>query len=305
MTVTNRHIPVLLTEVVEALQPQEGGVYVDCTLGRGGHTEALLNAANCRVIGMDRDPDAIKESKARLSKFGSRFEVVRASFSDISTVLDDLDVESVDGILADLGVSSPQLDDAHRGFSFQRSGPLDMRMNPDAPTTAAELVNGLPEKDLADLIYRYGEERQSRGIARLIVRGRPWDDTLVLANAISQRFRSKTARIHPATRTFQAIRITVNEELNELESLLPQALARLQSGGRLAIISFHSLEDRIVKQYFALESGRTGERDAYGNPVVPPRIARPFPLVTPTEDDPNPRARSARMRVAERLPWTS
>ena len=305
MRVTERHIPVLLTESVEGLKPFDGGVYVDCTLGRGGHTEALLQAADCRVIGLDKDPEAIGETKERLKEYDNRFTPVHASFEQLSSVLDKLGIRRIDGLLADLGVSSPQLDDAHRGFSFQTSGPLDMRMNPEAPVTAAELVNGLSETDLANVIYKYGEERQSRAIARLIVQGRPWSDTLTLAQALLKRFGRRQQRIHPATRTFQALRIAVNRELDELEALLPQALLSLNGGGRIAVISFHSLEDRIVKQFFARESGRTGERDAYGHPVVKPRIAKPRPLITPSKDDPNPRARSARLRIAERLPWTS
>jgi 16S rRNA (cytosine1402-N4)-methyltransferase len=302
---TMRHIPVLLAETVDALNPVNGGVYVDCTLGRGGHSELLLQRADCRVIGIDKDPEAIRDSSERLAPFGDRFTAVRGAFASFSHILDELNVQRVDGVLADLGVSSPQLDDAHRGFSFQTAGPLDMRMDPSASVTADELVNGMAEKELANIIYQFGEERQSRAIARFIAGGRPWTDTLELANAMAGKFGRKPNRIHPATRTFQALRIAVNGELDELVKLLPQILSRLNEGGRMAIISFHSLEDRIVKQFFALESGRTGERDAYGHPVHTPRVAKPFPLVSPEKEDPNPRARSARLRIAQRLPWTS
>ena len=300
-----QHIPVLLSETVAGLSPKDGGVYVDCTLGRGGHTKTLLAAARCHVIGLDKDPEAIRDCRTALAPFSDRFTAVHAPFRSLGQVLDELQVDLVDGIMADLGVSSPQLDDATRGFSFQKAGPLDMRMNTESRKTADFYVNETPEKELANIIYQYGEERQSRAIARYIVGGRPWTDTLELANALAGRFGKNQRKIHPATRTFQAIRIAVNGELDELNAMLPQALDRLKSGGRLAVISFHSLEDRIVKQFFSLESGRTGERDAYGHPVVAPRLSKPFPPIVPTQDDPNPRARSARLRVAERLPWTS
>ena len=304
MTVALNHVPVLLNEVVDGLQPQTDGVYLDCTLGRGGHSEAILQAAECTVIGLDRDPEAIAQTRDRLKHFGERFVSVQSPFSQFRRVLDGLGIERIDGLLAELGVSSPQLDDPSRGFSFQRSGPLDMRMDPESPLNAAEIVNEWAAEDIANAIYQYGEERQSRAIARLIVAGRPWTDTVQLAEAIATRFPQRKAKIHPATRTFQGLRIAVNRELTEIEELLPSALESLSSGGRLAVISFHSLEDRIVKRFFALESGRTGARDAYGNPVVPPRIHKPHPLIKPTKEDPNPRARSARLRIAERLPWT-
>lgn len=300
-----QHIPVLLNETVSGLSPKDGGVYVDCTLGRGGHTKTLLTSAECRVIGLDKDPEAIQACRQSLSEYSDRFTAVHAPFRGFAQVLDDLQIDFIDGVMADLGVSSPQLDDAERGFSFQKAGPLDMRMNTESTKTAAYYVNEFPEKELANVIYQFGEERQSRAIARYIVGGRPWSDTLELANALAGRFGKHNRKIHPATRTFQAIRIAVNGELDELSAMLPQALNRLRGGGRLAIISFHSLEDRIVKQFFSLESGRTGERDAYGHPVVPPRLSKPFPPIVPTQDDPNPRARSARLRIAERLPWTS
>ncbi len=301
------HIPVLRDEVVAALAPAAGEVFVDCTLGGGGHAQALLDAADCRVIGLDRDPTAIAAASARLAAYGDRVVAVRAPFSSLADALDGLGIARVDGILADLGVSSPQLDTPGRGFSFRAAGPLDMRMDPDAPVTAAEVVNSFEEAALADLIARYGEERRARRVARLVVRGRPWHDTLALAEAVAEAVGAppKGSRIHPATRTFQAIRIFVNDELGELERLLATAVDRLSPGGRLAIITFHSLEDRIVKQFLALESGRTSPRDPYGHPLVPPRFAPPPKPQSPSPDDPNPRARSARLRTAVRLPWNA
>ncbi len=297
------HATVLRDEAVAALRPAAGEVHVDCTLGGGGHAEALLERADCRVIGLDRDSNAIAASTARLARFGDRFTAVRAKFSDLGKVLDDLGITLVDGILADLGVSSPQIDTAARGFSFRNSGPIDMRMDPDAPLSAAHLVNEAAEEDLANAIWRYGEERRSRAVARAIVEGRPWSDTTALAEVIAKVVGKREAhRIHPATRTFQGLRIATNDELGELDALLAQAPDRLVPGGRLAIITFHSLEDRAVKQALQRLSGRGDtERDAYGDPVVPARMTPPS-SVTPPEDDPNPRARSARLRTATRLP---
>jgi 16S rRNA (cytosine1402-N4)-methyltransferase len=296
------HVPVLLAEVVAAMRPADGEVVVDCTVGGGGHSEALLETANCQVVGIDRDPTAIAASLDRLRRFGDRFVAVQGRFSDLAAILDDRGFGQVDGVLADLGVSSPQLDDGGRGFSFSESGPIDMRMDPDAPVRAADLVNQWSEKELADIIYEYGEERHSRRVARAIVAGRPWSDTRTLASAVARAVGRSKGRIHPATRTFQALRIAVNDELGELRALLPVAVERLRAGGRLGVVSFHSLEDRIVKQFIARESGRTAERDPWGNPVGPVRLAAQAPI-TPSSDDPNPRARSARLRTAVRLPW--
>jgi 16S rRNA (cytosine1402-N4)-methyltransferase len=298
---TFHHQPVLLAEVVEALRPRDGAVLVDCTVGGGGHSAALLRAANCRVIGIDRDPSALSAARASLAQFGDRATLVHARFSELGAVLDRLGLGSVDGILADLGVSSHQLDVAERGFSFRGAGPIDMRMDPTAPTSAADLVNTASEEDLARWIADYGEERHARRVAKRIVAGRPWSDTRALAEAIAQVV-GRAGAIHPATRTFQGLRIAVNDELGEVERLLPVAVERLAPGGRLAVISFHSLEDRIVKQYLQLQSGRTAPRDPYGNPTGPLRL-RLLPPVIPQESDPNPRARSARLRSAERLPW--
>lgn len=301
MSAAFHHVTVLRDEVVAALRPADGEVHVDCTLGGGGHAEALLEAAACRVVGLDRDPSALAAASARLARFGDRFTAVRASFSRLGAVLEELGLDAVDGVLADLGVSSHQLDTAARGFSFRLPGPVDMRMDPDAPRSAADLVNGAAEAELADLIWAYGEERRSRAVARAIVAGRPWTDTAALAEAVAAAVGRSKDRIHPATRTFQALRIAVNDELGEVRALLPAAAEALRPGGRLAIIAFHSLEDRLVKQFLHAESGRTGPRDAWGNPVSPVRFSA-LRLVRPADDDPNPRARSARLRVATRSP---
>jgi len=300
------HTPVLLDEVVAALAPSAGEVFVDATLGGGGHTRALLEAAACRVIGIDRDADAIEAATDALTDLSDRFTAVRGRFSALADLLDDLGIDRVDGILADVGVSSHQLDVADRGFSFRASGPVDMRMDQDAALSAADVVNHWPEARLADCIHHYGEERRARRVARAIVAGRPWSDTRALAEAVGAAVggSGKRRRIHPATRTFQAIRIAVNDELDELRALLDASIHRLQPNGRLAIISFHSLEDRIVKRFLAEHSGRTQPRDPYGHPVGPVHF-EVFPAVVPSSDDPNPRARSARLRSARRLPWNA
>lgn len=299
------HTSVMLDACVTALRPKADGVYVDCTLGGGGHAEALLAAAECRVIGLDRDPAALDAARARLERFGDRFTAVHARFSQIGSVLDDRGLTRVDGLLADIGVSSHQIDTPARGFSFRTSGPVDMRMDPTQGATAAELIDGLTEPELADLIWRFGEDRLSRRIARVIVEGRPWSDTKALADAIASVFPpAARGRIHPATRTFQALRIAVNRELDELQALLDASIDRLVVGGRVAILSFHSLEDRMVKRFFADRSGKTAPRDPWGHPMGPVHLAV-LPSETPSPDDPNPRARSARLRVAERLSWNA
>ncbi len=300
---TFAHESVLLRESVTAIAPADGQTIVDCTLGAGGHSEALLAAAECRVIGIDRDPAALDSASARLQPYGDRFVPVRASFSELPSVLDELGVSHVDGVLADLGVSSPQLDHAERGFSFRQSGPVDMRMDPDAELSAEQIVNKWRQEEIERVIRDYGEERHWRRAAAAIVEGRPWSDTKLLADAIAAVTKSK-GRIHGATRAFQGLRIAVNDELGELERLLEVAVDRLNGGGRIAIISFHSLEDRIVKRFFSAHSGRNAERDPYGNPIGTFRLDRPAKAITPSPDDPNPRARSARLRTAVRLPWT-
>ena len=298
----NDHIPVLLEEVVAGLCPADGEVFVDCTLGRGGHSEELLAAADCKVIGLDRDPEAVDASSRRLEVYGSRFSGYHAPFSALESVLETAGLSSVDGVLADLGVSSPQLDEPGRGFSFRQSGPVDMRMDPTASLDAATIVNTWEQVDLARILKEFGEEPRARAVAAAIVAGRPWADTRTLAAAVA-RVAGPTRKIHRATKTFQALRIVVNDELGELRRLLPASLRVLGSGGRLAVIAFHSLEDRIVKQFIALESGRTGPRDVFGHPTVAPRLDRPAGLIKAGLEESNPRARSARLRIATRLTW--
>lgn len=266
------HAPVLLDEVMAWLQPQAGGIFVDATLGLGGHSEALLEASpQTRVIAIDQDAEALGRARARLARFGDRVEFAEANFRELSAVLAARGVLQVRGVLADLGVSSMQLDDAARGFSFAAEAPLDMRMSQGDGESAADLVNRLTESELADLIFEYGEERGARRIARRIVFERERQrlaTTKQLAELVVRALRVPGRwRIHPATRTFQALRIAVNDELRALEAFIPAAIAALQPGGRLAIISFHSLEDRIVKRSFQREAGRclcVGNRRAGG-----------------------------------------
>jgi 16S rRNA (cytosine1402-N4)-methyltransferase len=303
------HQSVLLAEVMAALQPYPGGIYIDGTVGAGGHTAALLTASapDGQVFGFDRDQSALELARRQLAQFGQRVHLFHANFDQLAQVVKAQGLPRADGILLDLGVSSMQLDQPERGFSFQAEGPLDMRMDASAGPTAADLVNGLPEEELANLIYRYGEERHSRRIARAIVKARPIQTTVELAQIVARASgasRSERSRIHPATRTFQALRIAVNDELGALERALPQALACLQPGGRLAVISFHSLEDRIVKNYFKQESqdcicppeqpvctcGHKATIDIITKRPITPSLA---------EIEANPRARSAKLRVVE------
>ncbi len=306
------HIPVLLAEVLEALHPRPGKLYVDCTVGAGGHALALLQAAGAdsRLIGLDQDPAALAIARERLA--GGSTELVQANFSVLPGVLHRLQIDRIDGgVLADLGVSSMQLDTAARGFSFSKDAPLDMRMSPQAPQTAADLVNRLPEGELVRIFSEYGEEHMSKTIAREIVARRaqaPFETTLDLAGLISELYRKKGKReeIHPATRVFQALRIAVNDELGHLRRFLEALPDLLAPGARIAVISFHSLEDRIVKQFFQAEA-----RDC----ICPPRfpvcqcghrarlkiLTRKPVTAGPQECRQNPRARSARLRCAERL----
>ena len=293
------HVPVLRDEVVRALQPRADACIVDCTVGGAGHTRALLDAAPCRVVALDRDPAALEAARERCGAH-PRLTLVRAAFGDLARVLADLEITEVDGVLADLGVSSHQLDRPERGFSFMRQGPVDMRMDPDAALTAAQIVNQWSEDELIRILRDYGEERRARRVAQALVAGRPWDDTLALASAVASAVGGQRQRIHPATRTFQAIRIATNQELAQLRQLLPAARQALTVGGRMALITFHSLEDRMVKRFIADESGKNRPRDAFGNPIgeIHLKALRP---ITPASDDPNPRARSARLRVAEKI----
>jgi 16S rRNA (cytosine1402-N4)-methyltransferase len=291
------HEPVMVTEVVDFLRPQRGGVFLDCTVGLGGHARALLEAGATRVVGVDRDRDALALAKAALAPWSARVDLAHADYRDVARVLDTRGIAAVDGALADLGVSSLQLDGEGRGFSFRRDEPLDMRMDRSAGPTAAELVAIAPETELADVIFRHGEERHSRRIARAIVDARrrtPIVTTGALAAIVRRAVPSRGyQRIDPATRTFQALRIWVNRELEGLDRFLQEIVGRLRAGARLVVIAFHSLEDRIVKRTF-----RALERSA--DAVV--RVLTKRPLVPRDEEiATNPRARSAKLRAAERL----
>ena len=303
------HTAVMLGEIVDALAPRDGAVYVDATFGAGGYSEAILEAADCTVWGIDRDPETLARSFDLRQQFEGRLTVLNGPFGDMVRLLAEVGVEQIDGIALDLGVSSMQIDDPGRGFSFRADGPLDMRMA-QSGMTAAEAVNQLDEQELADIIFRYGEERLSRRIAKAIVETRadtPFTRTGQLAGLVRRVVRKSKDGIDPATRTFQALRIYVNDELGELERGLNAAETLLRPGGRLCIVSFHSLEDRQVKEF--LKSGSS----------TLPRPSRHLPPQTILESEPtfllltrrvvkpsaeetaaNPRARSARMRAAER-----
>lgn len=301
------HESVLLAETLELLAPREGKVIVDATLGGGGHAEALL-ATGARVIGLDQDPAAIAFATERLASAGKNFQPVRSSFAKIGEVLDSLSLPTIDGALLDLGVSSHQLDVPERGFSFMREGPLDMRMDPQAPLTAADLVNTMSGDQLERIFRSYGEEPAARRIASRLVRDRlvtPFTTTLQLAAAI-ESVSPRRGRTHPATRVFQALRIAVNRELEVLEEALTQFASRLSPGGRLAVITFHSLEDRIVKTVFKTRSTEWLDRPEWPEPRRnPDRIFRKVtgkPVVaSEAEQRGNPRSRSAQLRVVEKL----
>jgi 16S rRNA (cytosine1402-N4)-methyltransferase len=287
------HATVMKDEVVEALAPRDGGVYVDATLGRGGHTEAILDAADAaRVVAFDRDPAAIEASSERLRRFGERVTIVRADFSRVGAELASRGIHSVDGLCADLGVSSPQLDDAARGMSFRREGPIDMRMDPDAGETALELIERLSDEALADVLFRYGDERRSRRIARSIHRALQDGElhtTLDLRRAIVRAVGpARVGGVDPATRTFQALRIAVNRELEELDALLAALPDLVAIGGVAAIISFHSLEDRAAK------------RALHQSPGWEPLWKKPR-VASDEEAADNARARSAKLRAARRV----
>ncbi len=300
------HSPVLLAEFLTALQPRDAGLYVDGTFGAGGYSRALLAAARCRVIAIDRDPAAVAEGGALTREHPGHFTVIEGRFGDMEALLAPLGISAVDGIALDLGVSSPQLDQPERGFSFRADGPLDMRMGREG-TTAADLVNTLSESALANLIYIYGEERFARRVARAIVAARreaPLTRTAELARIVRAAVPA-SGGIDPATRTFQALRMEVNDELGELERALLAAERLLAPGGRLAIVSFHSLEDRKVKD-FLRERSEAAPKASRHRPALPAAAAS-FKLltrkpVTPggAELERNPRARSARLRAAER-----
>jgi len=302
-----RHTPVLFEQVLEWLKPAPGGRYIDATLGLGGHAAGILerSAPDGRLLGIDRDPQALALAESRLAGYGDRLVTRRGSFDELERIAEEAGFTQVDGILFDLGVSSLQLDDAERGFSFQTSGPLDMRMGPDTRESAADIVNTWPEQELARVIYEFGEERHARRIARAICMQRPFYDTASLA-AVVARAAGPSGRIHPATRTFQALRIAVNDELGALQRALPQAVTCLLPYGRLVVIAFHSLEDRIVKQFISREV-RACICPA-GMPVCTCGHRATLQLGTrkPVTADAsevarNPRSRSARLRAASKL----
>jgi 16S rRNA (cytosine1402-N4)-methyltransferase len=295
----------MLAEVLEALGPRDGAIFVDGTFGRGGYTRAILEAADCRVFGIDQDPRAVAAGRAMANRFSGRLDMIEGRFGDMDRLVP---VNGVDGIALDLGVSSPQLDEAERGFSFRTDGPLDMRMGAGGET-AADVVNERPEAELADIIWRLGEERRSRAVARAIVeerRAAPITRTLQLADIVRRVVRASRDGIDPATRTFQALRLYVNDELGELERGLAAAERLLAPGGRLAVVSFHSLEDRIVKRFLRARSGAAprGSRHLPGTDrAAPPSFSLLFRSARrPGEAEcaGNPRARSARLRAAER-----
>ena len=307
---SNAHVPVLLGPVLEGLDIRKDGVYVDATFGRGGHSRAILERLDTagRLIAIDRDPQAIASAPAALTD-DRRFLLVRSDFAELATCMEERGLTgSVDGLLFDLGVSSPQLDEAHRGFSFTHDGPLDMRMDPDAGISAADWLQSVAEVELRRVLKNFGEERDAARIARAIVERRTAEriaTTRQLADAVLSVVPAHARKKHPATKTFQAIRIFINGELEQIETALQQSLAVLKTGGRLCVISFHSLEDRIVKR-FMRDASRESEQYR-GMPDVPAEFRPQLRLVgkpvaaTADEVAANARARSARLRIAERL----
>jgi 16S rRNA (cytosine1402-N4)-methyltransferase len=306
-----QHVPVLVDEVRALLQPERGGTFVDCTVGLAGHARMLLESGATRLIGIDRDTDALAIAKEALASFGDRVTLVHADYREIPSVLDAQGVAEVAGLLADLGVSSMQLDAEGRGFSFRRDEPLDMRMDRTKGETAAELIDRVDEKTLADAIYQFGEERRSRQVARAIVTARqqaPIETTARLAEIVRRAVAARGwQRIDPATRTFQALRIWVNGELDGLDSFIGRAAQRLQDGGRMALIAFHSLEDRVVKHTFrALSRPPSLDERASAGPVSAEqsmlKVLTKHPVIaTDAEAAANPRARSAKLRAAVRI----
>jgi 16S rRNA (cytosine1402-N4)-methyltransferase len=284
------HIPVLLDEVILFLQPQPGGRFIDATLGYAGHTRAILErtAPDGQVLAIDQDASALANAREALSSFGSRVTLVHSNFKDIAGIAHRGGFEHADGILADIGISSMMVDDASRGFSFMREGPLDMRMDRDQEVTAADVVNNYSEKEIADILFNFGEERRSRPIARSIVRSRPLTLTTDLVRSVERVTGGpRRGHIHPATRTFQALRIFVNDELKSLETFIDSSMTVVRPGGRLVVITFHSLEDRIVKQKFRMSgTGRV--------------LTKKVVIAGDEEVRRNPRARSAKLRAWEK-----
>ncbi len=305
---TTSHIPVLAREVIENLAIQPGGRYIDCTLGGGGHSHAILeySSPGGQLMGIDADPEAVARAGRRLQQFEKSILLVNDNFVNLKNICVKYDFFPVHGILFDLGLSSPQLDAEGRGFSFQYDAPLDMRFNPSQRTTAADIVNTYSEVELARILKTYGEEISSRQIARYLVQNRPIRTTGQLANMVEAAVGGRHGKIHPATRTFQALRITVNHEMENLESALNQAVSLLGFGGKLAVISYHSLEDRIVKQFLQRESRdcicpSEAIKCVCGHKANIKIITRK--IITPSfaEVEMNPRSRSAKLRVCERL----
>ncbi len=308
MSMNTPHLSVLYKEIIHALQPRSGGRYVDGTLGAGGHARGIMEACapDGQLLGLDVDPQALAIARKILAPYEHRIHLAQASYTSLSDQLAQLGWDAVDGILLDLGASSMQFDTPERGFSFMQDAPLDMRFGPHVSQTAADLVNELTERELADLIYEFGEDREARKIARAILKARPIHTTRELVAVIESVSPRRGDRVHPATRTFQALRIAVNEELASIKEVLPQAVAALSSGGRLAVISFHSLEDRIVKEFFRAQSKdlvnppyeRIYEQER--NAVIKEVNRKP---ITPSDDEikSNPRARSAKLRIVEKI----
>jgi len=303
-----QHKPVLYQEIIHALQPRNSGRYVDGTLGAGGHARGILEACapDGHLLGLDVDPQALALSRETLAPYEGRIHLAQASHITLNEQLASLKWDAIDGIVLDLGASSMQFDNAERGFSFLQDGPLDMRFGPHLAMSAADIVNTYDERELADIIFKYGEDRDARKIARAIVQNRPLHTTGELVAVIEKASPRRGDKTHPATQTFQALRIVVNEELAAVEITLPQAIAALKSGGRCAVISFHSLEDRIVKEYFREQS-----KDLINPPyekiyeverkaIV--KLVNKKPIL-PTEEEvrENPRARSAKLRVVEKM----
>ena len=302
------HKPVLYQEIIHALQPRSSGRYVDGTLGAGGHARGILEACapDGLLLGLDVDPQALALARETLAPYEKRIRLVQASHITLSEQLIAAKWDSVDGIVLDLGASSMQFDNAERGFSFMQDGPLDMRFGPQALMSAEEIVNTFDERELADIIYRYGEDRDSRKIAKAIVMNRPLRTTRELVAVIEKASPRRGDKLHPATQTFQALRIAVNDELAAVEKTLPQAVAALRSGGRCAVISFHSLEDRIVKEYFREQSkdliNPPYERIYEVERKALVQLVNKKPIL-PSEEEikENPRARSSKLRVIEKL----
>ena len=302
------HKPVLYQEIIHALQPRSGGRYVDGTLGAGGHARGILEACapDGELLGLDVDPQALAIARETLAPYEGRVHVVQASHITLNEQLASLKWDGIDGIILDLGASSMQFDNAERGFSFMQDGPLDMRFGINAVMSADEVINTYDERELADIIFKYGEDRDARKIARAIVQARPLHTTGELVATIAKASPRRGDKTHPATQTFQALRIVVNDELAAVEKTLPQAVASLNTGGRCAVISFHSLEDRIVKEYFREQSkdliNPPYERVYEEERKAVVKFVNKKPIL-PTEEETreNPRARSAKLRVVEKL----